>query len=93
MKVRNPAKMLVHSADAEFQLLAHLSHSAIDRFTAGTGPSLYARNPPETADQLERRRSSRKEPFAGDRESRLGARTGSSALAERTRVFDRKDLR
>jgi hypothetical protein len=33
-------------ADCEIPHLAHLSHSAIDRFTAGTGPSLYARNPP-----------------------------------------------
>jgi hypothetical protein len=46
--------------------------------------------PPETADQLDRRRSSRKEPFAGERENRLGAIYGNSAPAERIRIFGAK---
>src|SRR5271166_4466076 len=44
-------------------------------------------NPEEVVGLRDRQRSSRKEPFVGDRHRRLGARTGSSALAERTHDF------
>ena len=37
---------------------------------------MKVRVPPETFGQLDRRRSSRNEPFAGDRESRLRAISG-----------------
>jgi hypothetical protein len=48
-------------------------------------PAIF-RYPPEAVGQLDRRRSSHKEPFAGDRESQLRAMSGNSGLNQTIRA-------
>jgi hypothetical protein len=54
---------------------------------AETSPSGKGRTRPEAVGGLDRRRSSRKGPFAGDRESGLGALCGRSVPDEPIGVF------